>query len=89
MFFYILIRRTFLAKAILLILLFVLEAHVNGSVSKNNRHNLIIVLYGTELTAWSAIHSELLTFYCHPAKLESGFGWGGDNLIFLGRTVGP
>ena len=66
----------------MLVLSFVLEAHGNGSLSKNNRHNLKIVLDGTEPLAWSVAHSELSTFYNHPEKSESGFGWGVMKFLF-------
>ena len=73
----------------MLILLFVLEAHVNDSLSKNNRHNLIIVLYGTELFPWSAANSELSTFLI-PAKAGIWLRLGGDKIfIYLDHTADP
>jgi len=58
----------------------VLGAHVNGSLSKNSRHNLKIVLKGTEHFAWSTANSELSTFLT-PAKTRIWLRLGGDKII--------
>ena len=81
LFFYILIGRTFPVKALLLILSFVLKAHVNGSLSKNSRHNLSVVL---EVPGQHRGQLSIVSFgpFHSLAQPKSGFGWGVMSSLF-------